>query len=98
MATQPKWLPRRDGKQRRGLEVEPDGRLSWAAVNKGTTRTTSIWINQPGLKFQSSNTAVVEAKYGSNSVSGAYAVSLEGLHQGEATVTAYDTYGRKADL
>ncbi|MEZ6130848.1 MAG: hypothetical protein R3C59_19430 [Planctomycetaceae bacterium] len=84
----PKWLPRRGGGQRRGVEVNTAGVMTWASLREGDARTTSVFVNMRDLNLVSMNTSVVEARYGRGGGSGYYPVILTPTGTGTTTVLA----------
>lgn len=97
MAKAPQWLPHPSGTKRRGLDVQ-DGVLCWAACNKGDVRRESIFVNQPGLEFTSSDLGIVTAAYGLKPEQGAWPVNISTKGSGFATVTATGGDGSSAVL
>jgi len=84
----PKWLPRRGGGQRRGLEVNAGGTVTWASLREGEARNTSVFVNMRDLTFMSTNSSVVEARYGRGGGTGYYPVVLKPKGTGTATILA----------
>lgn len=97
MAKAPQWLPHPGGRKRRGLDVK-DGVLQWAACNQGDVRRESIFVNQSGLDFKSSDLGIVTASYGIKPEQGAWPVNIDTKGTGYATVTATGGDGSSAVL
>jgi hypothetical protein len=103
MSTPPTWLPHPGGKKpfginRRGLDVDENGVLRWAACNKGDTRKESIFLNHAGLELVSSGPGMVTAEYGKHTGHGPYPVHVIAKSPGKATLSAADDDGKTAAL
>lgn len=100
MAT-PFWAfyPHPGGAKRRGLEVNTNGAVTWAACNTTETRTQTIWLPGPAdATFKSGNEAVVTAAYGTQAVGGFRNVVVTSKGAGKTFLTASRSGGVPAYL